>query len=159
MEGFGLPVTISVDNHSELKRPKLGGKVFYKRQWISATNFVIKVRKYNWLNCRNFDFQYFFLKYKKIIFFFHISKCEYIIGHIFMKRPRICNFIVGIQGDRVLRVFFVIMMLIFVPATSSKYSLRNIISFWQTCCNVNRFNIISLWKPKIRARTPSWNSV
>lgn len=47
MEGFGLPVTISVDNQSELKRPKLGGKVFYKRQWISATNFVIKVRKNN----------------------------------------------------------------------------------------------------------------
>lgn len=45
MEGFKTPVKICIDNHSELIKSKVGGKVFRQGHWISARDVVIEVIK------------------------------------------------------------------------------------------------------------------
>lgn len=44
MEGFKSPVKISVNNHSEFMIPEVGGKVFYKKQWVSARDVKTEVK-------------------------------------------------------------------------------------------------------------------
>lgn len=44
MEGFQTSVQINVDNNSAFIWPKINGKVFKKRKWISATYVKIKVK-------------------------------------------------------------------------------------------------------------------
>lgn len=44
MEGFKSPVKISVNNHSEFMIPEVGGKVFYKKQWVSAGDAKTEVK-------------------------------------------------------------------------------------------------------------------